>query len=191
MGCKKFIFKIIIFYISILNIKYIFSYLKKNNQYFFCKKCINEKNISRECYNCQADILFKSIKFMSKDETIRELLENRKSIARFGDGEFKIIFGKKVHFQNYNHTLKEKLLKVLKSKIPGLLIGIIRLCGNKNKYWINFMDKYKFKLAKIINKNKIYYHAGITRFFHQISNRTQILYYFNCRRRKNKIRNWE
>ena len=85
------IFKIIILSSSILYIRFIFHFLK-NNYKFFCNRCLNKKKISSECYNCHADILFESIKFRTKEQTLKELLEHKKSIARFGDGEFKIIF---------------------------------------------------------------------------------------------------
>ena len=114
---------------------------------------------------------------ISRGKTVNELIENKKSIARFGDGEFKIIFGKNVGFQIYNKTLKDKLLKVLKSNKNNLLIGIPQLYNMKNKHWVDFIEKYKFELVKIINKNKVYYHSGITRIFHQLSNRTIIRNY--------------
>ena len=139
-----FIFKIIILSGTIIYIKFIFRFLKNNYKLVFCKNCLNKKTISSRCYNCQADILFQSIKFKTKSQTLKELLENKKSIARFGDGEFKIIFGKNTHLQKYNKTLKYKLLKVLNSNFSGLLVGIISLCNNTNKYWVNFIDKYNF-----------------------------------------------
>lgn len=75
--------------------------------------------------------------------------------------------------------MKDKLLNVLKLNKPNLLVGIPQFYQMKNEYWLNFIEKYKFELAKIINKNKIYYHSGITRIFHQMSNRTIIRNYVN------------
>ena len=168
MDFYKFISKIIFIIILVLNEKFILTYIKKNYIYFFCEKCANEKTISSECYKCEPDLFFKSIKLISRGKTVNELIENKKSIARFGDGEFKIIFGKNVGFQIYNKTLKDKLLKVLKSNKNNLLIGIPQLYNMKNKHWVDFIEKYKFELVKIINKNKVYYHSGITRIFHQL-----------------------
>ena len=98
--------------------------------------------------------MFKSIKFISLDETLDELLNNKKSIARFGDGEFKIIFGKDIGFQKFNEKLKDKLLLVLNSNIPNLLIGIVPLYKNTNIFWVKWLNNYKFKLGNIINKHK-------------------------------------
>ena len=138
---------------------------------------MNKKKIPKECYKCEVNILFKTIKFKGIDETIKELLENKKSISRFGDGEFKIIFGKNITFQEYDKTLKNKLLKVLNSKLPNLLIGINKLYKSKNKIINKFHEKYKFQIAKIINKNKIYYDSGITRFNTRIKNKKIIKKY--------------
>ena len=114
------------------------------------------------------DILFKQIKIMSREKTLNEILYNSKSIARFGDGEFNIIFGKNIRFQEFNETLRKKLLKVLNSSFPNLLVGLMNLFYLRNKYWINWIEKNKIKLLKVINKinkNKTYYSSEITRFY--------------------------
>ena len=105
---------------------------------------------------------------MSREKTLNEILYNSKSIARFGDGEFNIIFGKNIGFQEFNETLRKKLLKVLNSSFPNLLVGLMNLVYLRNKYWINWIEKNKIKLLKVINKinkNKTYYSSGITRFY--------------------------
>ena len=123
------------------------------------------KNIYSKCFNCSIDDLFQSIKIMSVEETLNEILNKKKSIARFGDGEFNLIFGKKIRFQIFNKTLRDLLLKVLNADIPNFLVGIIPLANNTNPYLVNYINKNKFKLFNIINKNKIYYNSLITRFF--------------------------
>ena len=129
------------------------------------------KKIEKKCSECNADIIFKSLKLKSVDETLNELLSNNKSITRFEDGEFKIIFGRGTRFQKPNEKLKDKLLLALNSNIPNLLIGIIPLYKNKNPYWFRFLNRYKFALGKIINKNRIYYDSRVTRFYHCKANK--------------------
>ena len=107
----------------------------------------------------------------SVDETLNELLSNNKSITRFEDGEFKIIFGRGTRFQKPNEKLKDKLLLALNSNIPNLLIGIVPLYKNKNPFWVRFLNRYKFALGKIINKNRIYYDSRVTRFYHCKANK--------------------
>ena len=145
--------KILEIFFLVLFSKFIIIYLKKNYIYFFCKKCAYKNHINHECNKCTTEILFKSIKVKSREETLKELMTNKKSISRFGDGEFGIIFGKSLRFQKFNETLKNKLLTVLNSNIPNLLIGIIPLIFN-NPFWINWMQMNKFKVRKILNENK-------------------------------------
>ena len=53
---------------------------------------------------------------LTSDETLRLILDNPKmSISRFGDGEFTLIIGKSVSFQDYNKELSKKLCEILKN----------------------------------------------------------------------------
>ena len=174
MKNNEFHLKKVFFSLFILTLLIIFEYAKNNYIYFICQKCLKENNLEKKCSKCDADIIFKSIKYRTKDETLNELLNHKKSIARFGDGEFKIIFGKKNGFQKYNKQLSEKLLIVLNSNIPNLLVGIPPLYKNKIQFWVKFLNHYKFKLGNIINKSKIYYNAGITRFYNPRQKKSNI-----------------
>ena len=177
MKLKKIKSKKVCVNILFLMILVIIHYTKMNYIYFLCQACVNEKIIEQKCSKCNADIIFKSIKYKLNDETLNELLYHHKSIARFGDGEFEMIFGKKLGFQEFNEKLKEKLLIVLNSNIPNLLIGIPPLYKNKVPFWAKWLNKYKFKLGKIISKSKLYYAAGITRFYIPTGNRTNMKNY--------------
>lgn len=170
------IFRFTCIFVLLLTLENIVVYYKKNKQFFFCQNCMNDKNISSQCFKCKPDLLFKSLKYISREETMNELIYNKKSITRVGDGEFNIMFGLNTAFQQYNKTLKDKLLKVLKSNIPNLLVGLMKLNGYSKRAnnVVKYIEKYKFQIAKIINKNKIYYYHGITRFYTQLSNRTEI-----------------
>ena len=70
--------------------------------------------------------------------------------------------------------MAKRLIQILNSNEKNLLIGINLPYKEKDlhffkKYIINyykkFFYKYKFKIAKILNKQKIYYSALITRFY--------------------------
>ena len=164
-------------FILILIFGIIFFYLKKNFLPYFCHNCIGVHNYDLKCYKCSSNLLFKSIKILSNEETLKELLDHRKSIARFGDGEFGIIFGNNLKFQNFNKTLKDKLLFILKENNPDLLVGLIPLYKNTDVFLNNWVKNNKFKLAKIINKHKIYYSTLITRFYDVYKSRSQIKNY--------------
>jgi glycosyltransferase family protein len=64
-------------------------------------------------------------KILSKAETIQQLSEKGRSIARLGDGEFAAIVGqKRWNFQDVSELLAQKLKEVLASNEDGLLIGL-------------------------------------------------------------------
>ena len=67
------------------------------------------------CSECQFNMIFQGLKVHSEEETLNEIIVNNKSISRFGDGEFKLIFGHSIRFQKFNKTLSKKLIEVLNS----------------------------------------------------------------------------
>ena len=165
------------FLILILILLHIIYKIQNSDDYWICQNCINNLSKSKECQQCKPSTLFKSIKINSRDDTLNEIIINKKSIARFGDGEFMILFGKNIKFQKYNEILKDKLLKVLNSNIPNLLVGIMNLINPNDSFWGDWLEKNKFNLAKIINKDKIYYSYSITRFYSPSINRKSIKNY--------------
>ncbi|MCR5675545.1 MAG: GT-D fold domain-containing protein [Lachnospiraceae bacterium] len=68
--------------------------------------------------------------FLSMEETRRQIIEEGRSIARFGDGEFSAIRGiQRWNFQKEDPALGQKLKEVLQSNDPGFLVGL-----NENFY---------------------------------------------------------
>lgn len=62
---------------------------------------------------------------LSREETIRQIVEDGKSIARLGDGEFAaIVRQKRWNFQNESELLSVRMQEVLKSDHKDLLIGL-------------------------------------------------------------------
>lgn len=58
------------------------------------------------------------------DETINYIISKKCSVARYGDGEFKIITGQDIRFQKYDENLSRNLAKTLKSNNKNLLVCI-------------------------------------------------------------------
>ena len=106
-----------------------------------------------------------------------------KSISRFGDGEFKLIFGHGVGFQKPNKKISKSLLEVLDNNEKDLLIGLYipykhkdfkNLKDYEKQYWIKFINQNKFIISTLINKNKKYYSSMITRFYMRYKKRKNI-----------------
>jgi hypothetical protein len=96
---------------------------------------------------CPKEIIFKGLNILSEEETLDEIIKKNKSISRFGDGEFNLIFGEEIGFQKVNKTLIKKLREVLKKKRRSLLIGINIPYNNC------YLNKYAYK-------TKIYFIIG-------------------------------
>lgn len=96
-------------------------------------------------YNHVADSyipLYKEMDFLNYQETINEILQNHKSIVRFGDDVFDLLLGIGLYFNNwrqiYDPALAKRLKEVLASNNPNLLV-----CFNPE-----FILKTKAEFAK-------------------------------------------
>lgn len=95
--------------------------------------------------------------------TINEILMG-KSIARFGDGEIKIIRGGNCVSQKYDKKCAIELNEILINNMNyNCLTGIPNIAGGKSpKEW--FWEKYhKEERLNLYNLNKIYHSSFITR----------------------------
>ena len=131
------------------------------------------KTLYNDCNHCTSNEILEGLKIVSPEDTLNEIIYNNKSISRFGDGEFSLIFGNDIGFQKTNKLISNRLYNILQNNEEGLLIGLpnplnIEYLDNfKNfaaKYWRKWIEDNKFKLM-ILNKNKTYYSSFITRFY--------------------------
>ncbi len=101
-------------------------------------------------------------KILSCSETLNLIVNEKKSIARFGDGEFNIILKRKAsnHFQEANVELKEKLKEVLLSphdKCLTALNSYIKERGiPKGSRWDLWKRKYLKRLIAFLNSEYLY-----------------------------------
>lgn len=137
----------------------------------YCKKC--KLNYNEICKYCPREIVFKGLNIASREETLNEIISNNKSIARFGDGEFKIIFGRGIGFHKSSKLLKKGLLNVLNSNLDNLMIGLnipyreIELNirpDDWRDYWKKYINKYKFKIINLLDIKKKYYFALVFKY---------------------------
>ena len=155
-------------FILILSLYIIWTYKYE----IICSKCIN-KYKKEECLICKNNVIFKNIKIYDDEKTLDEIISKNKSISRYGDGEFKLMFGLNLGFQRYNKEMSDRLYNILNSKEKNLLIGINVPYKPKNidrfnpearDYYTKWLKNFRFKLAKIL-KNHEYYSSTITRFY--------------------------
>ena len=130
--------------------------------------------------------ILQGFKIKSPEETIDKIINDNCSITRFGDGEFDMILGKGMKYQTYNEQLGRRLEQVLKSNDEKLLIGINNVIDLKysenyndfaNNFWKGWLRSNKFKLLKLLSKNKQYYSSNITRFYIDYKDKTNVKKY--------------
>ena len=178
--------KILFILFYFIFIIFILCSFKKNKSYNYCSKCIQYKKINnKKCLECPLDAIFKNFKIFNEEETLNEIIINNKSIARFGDGEFLLIYGQNIGFQKFNKTLSNKLKEVLNNDYNNLLIGI-NLKSNKNiekytnfskNYYLRWIEINKLKIASLLNKKINYYSSMITRFYIEYKDKSQVPQY--------------
>jgi hypothetical protein len=110
--------------------------IKKTNLYF---KMLYQFLTSIDCV--------KNAKFSSLEETVEIILKNRKSFIRFGDGEFDIIEGKNIHYQEYSEDLGCYLDKIIREYIDG---------GNGGSYYVGMPNTFLTMKALRLLRSRLY-----------------------------------
>ena len=112
-------------------------------------------------------------KFRSNEETIRLIVEERKSLARFGDGEFSIAFNvARQKFQRMDDRLAMRIREVLTVEEPqNLLIGIAKQYGSLDRFneesaqgiRLYMTEEIRRQHQSLLSVNRVYSDAYITR----------------------------
>lgn len=85
------------------------------------------------------------ITFLSRKETLTEIAKNGKSLVRFGDGECSMIFkDNSLYFQDFDPTLKAKLLQIIKDPVDKVLVS----------YNIDFMLRENYPVVLKYERSK-------------------------------------
>lgn len=107
-------------------------------------------------------------KMKSRQETLEEILKNKSSICRYGDGEFALIYNdERCRFQDADNKLIKRLMQILKSDEPNIIIGISDFFGQLNdllesgkRMARRFFKQYsRNKIYDLLNMEKQYYNA--------------------------------
>ncbi len=117
------------------------------------------------------DTKMPDISFYTNEETVNLIVEERKSLARFGDGEFMWMAGESMpSFQRYSPEFGQDLIRAFTSKNNDLLIGIPYGVFDASKcnllarmHWRIIRANFLPRLEKFVDLKKIYWDASITR----------------------------
>ncbi len=86
--------------------------------------------------------------FLSPDETIETILQNRISLIRYGDGEMNYIEGENVHYQKKDNQLQIYLKKIVDEYIER---------GTNTGYLVAMPENFLACKGKSLLKNKSYF----------------------------------
>ncbi|MDE7224115.1 MAG: GT-D fold domain-containing protein [Acetatifactor sp.] len=109
---------------------------------------------------------------ISVEDTISEIVEHRKSIARFGDGEFGIMCGvQRWRFQKKDEKLANRLKEVLQSQQDRVLIGLNEFYGEFSNWENGAANGVRMYLTPevrkqhyaLLNPHRIYGNARMSR----------------------------
>ena len=148
-------------------------YKLENMPYEICDKMIND------------GLSVQMPKIKSAGETLDKILQDKCSLSRFGDGEFGIMNGSRIHFQNRSVKLAQRLKEVIASDISNLLIGLPPCFGSLDDYvptvidfWRKWMSRKRQMAYSHLDLNRVYYNAFFTRVY-MLYNKTDE-HYKNC-----------
>lgn len=137
-----------------------------------------KESLSKKFKNLVANVMYFFIVLFHKfpkvatiDETLDEIINNNKSIARFGDGEIRLINNENISFQQPNEELSKRLREILNSDDENILIGLpdvfsfkdINKSVRQRKLFYKKEIVLKYDSYKVIKNDKKYYNANISR----------------------------
>lgn len=107
------------------------------------------------------------VNMLNMVDTLSHIKENRCSIARFGDGEFRCMLrlGDMQNYQKFGNKLAYMLLAALNSSSDKMLICLPGIIKNPHGWWKQELSGYRSDLEKIIPKNCIFGDAFVSRFY--------------------------
>ena len=146
-------------------------------------KEMKEYKMDKELLRIKADLLIEmkknKRKILNIEETINKVKNEKKSIARFGDGELDIIEGGRIGFQKQNEKLREKLKEILTEKQDFCLIGVPDAIDNLDNlteesetFWIKNMQKNRETWLKYLDADRTYCTTNLTRLYIRYKDRS-------------------
>ena len=127
------------------------------------------------------------INILDMYDSLDILLDKRKSISRFGDGELSIILGGNTRFQKFDQNLSNRLKEILYNNQDFCCIGIpdeINSLNNRTppekEFWINHLYIHRKTWLGLLNFEKIYLSTNISRPYLRFCDKSKCKSYFEA-----------
>lgn len=117
---------------------------------------------------------FPKYNIMSAEETITKIINDKKSISRFGDGEFHLLIRDRgIFFQKLTSVIAERLYEVINFPLQNLIIGLpYQFISQKNLkrpaeiHWLHFINQHGKEIStKIEDQTRLFGDTNISRFY--------------------------
>ena len=120
---------------------------------------------------------------MDLNTSLDFIINSNRSLARFGDGEFKLMFGESINFQKYDRLLEKRLKEIIKNNNENLTVGLPDTFGYcESEYFRKLLACLRKELYKFINFDTTYCNAFITRQFKFENKQDGEIYYKKFKR---------
>jgi hypothetical protein len=96
---------------------------------------------------------------LREEETLRLVVEEGRSLARYGDGEFKLCYGGSIKSQRHEPLLGKRLREILKAS-GDCLVGIPNLLQPTKPFWDQFRTE---KIRNLLSMDRVYGSAFVSR----------------------------
>lgn len=126
---------------------------------------------------------FPKYQILSFEDTVHEIIDKKKSISRFGDGEFRLLTQERgIYFQKLDNKIADRLNEVLDSSLPNHLVCIpSAFITRKNMkrevkvHWLGFINQKGKEIASATDYRKIYGDSLISRFYMDYKDKSAVL----------------
>ncbi|KQK27499.1 SP_1767 family glycosyltransferase [Chryseobacterium aquaticum] len=126
-------------------------------------------------------------KVQSVEETLQYIIDNKMSIARFGDGELSMLYHNNIGFQKYNADLKNRLKEIILDykndkclvAIPSSLQSLDGFTLNARLMFKSLIGGYYDTYRKFLNFDHVYPNSFITRFYMDSADKKSAGMYFS------------
>lgn len=126
-------------------------------------------------------------KISSIEETLEYIREQKLSVSRFGDGEFKWMAGiQQNSFQVASEAMTRRLKEIIKSEEEGHIVCLSdgfdtldNLKEDARNFWFTFMGKYRQEWISYLKPNKQYYNTNMTRPYMDYADQTPCAHRFD------------
>lgn len=116
---------------------------------------------------------FPSFRILNIKDTIDDIIKNKLSVSRFGDGEFRLMLPQyELEFQENSEIIRKKMREVIASDLKNHLVCLPEPLATVHSFdiitkywWKKFINNYGSRVSPFLDKNKTYGNSFITRFY--------------------------